>query len=68
MQEVSVAGVQLPTARTSDDKAPRAWVVLTEKGKSIPETEAKKRIDDWVKERLSKYKWLRGGIKVIETV
>ncbi|GJJ15948.1 hypothetical protein Clacol_010227 [Clathrus columnatus] len=66
--DVSVAGVQLSNARTSDDKVPRAWIVLTEKGKKLSESEAKERIESFVKERLSKYKWLRGGIKFVDTI
>lgn len=68
MQDVSVVGVQLPNARTSDDKVPRGWVVLTDHGKRLSESEAKGRIDSWVKEELSKYKWLKGGIKFVDTV
>ncbi|KIJ53944.1 hypothetical protein M422DRAFT_153797 [Sphaerobolus stellatus SS14] len=66
--DVAVAGVQLTGARTSDDNAPRAWIVLTEKGKKIGEDSARKVIDGWAKKSLSKYKWLRGGIEFIDEI
>lgn len=68
VNDVAVAGVNLPTARTSDDKCPRAWVVLSPKGKQVPREEVTKLIDDWVKKNLSKYKWLRGGIEYVDEV
>lgn len=66
--DVGVAGVQLPSARMSDDKSPRAWVVLSPKGKEVGEQAAIERINQWVQQNLSKYKWLRGGVKIIGKV
>ncbi|KIJ26177.1 hypothetical protein M422DRAFT_192574 [Sphaerobolus stellatus SS14] len=68
ISDVAVSGVQLPTARTSDDKAPRAWIVLTEKGKKLSEDQAKTIVADWVKKCLSKYKWLRGGVEIVDEI
>lgn len=68
VSDVAVAGVQLPTARTTDDKAPRAWVVLTQKGKEMGEAKAMVLIEERVKKTLSKYKWLRGGVEIIDEI
>ena len=61
-----VAGVS--GGRTSDEKVPRAWVVLSEAGKRRGVAEVKKELEKWHQESLSKYKWLRGGIEVVEEV
>jgi acyl-CoA synthetase (AMP-forming)/AMP-acid ligase II len=46
----------------------RAWVVLTPEGvKQGTETVAKK-LDEWVKQRLSKHKWITGGFEVVDSV
>jgi len=68
VEDVAVAGVSLPTARTSDDKSPRAWVVLTTKGKQMAPAEAAKMIEQWVQKTLSKYKWLRGGVEFVDEI
>lgn len=52
----------------TDEKVPRAWVVLTPAGKRLGADEVVKRLDAWTRERLSKYKWLRGGIEVVEAI
>ena len=54
--------------RTSDEKVPRAWVVLSDAGKKIGAEKVKEELEVWHKENLSKYKWLRGGIEVVKEV
>ncbi|KAK2463763.1 hypothetical protein APHAL10511_004201 [Amanita phalloides] len=66
VQDVTVAGVS--GGRTSDEKVPRAWVVLSSEGKKLGVGKAVKVLDDWHKENLSKYKWLRGGIEVVKQI
>ncbi|GJJ15940.1 hypothetical protein Clacol_010219 [Clathrus columnatus] len=68
VSDVSAAGIQLPTARTSDDRAPRAWIVLNSTGKALKQEEVKEQINSWVQERLSKFKWLRGGIAIVDSI
>jgi len=68
INDVAVAGVHLATARTSDDKSPRAWVVLTAKGKQLGSEKAKTAVEEWVKSNLSKYKWLRGGVEIVDDI
>ncbi|KAG0708431.1 hypothetical protein DFH29DRAFT_870960 [Suillus ampliporus] len=51
--DVTVAGVS--GGRTSDERIPR-------------EKEVVSRLDAWVRERLNRYKWLRGEIGSVETV
>ncbi|KAF8523326.1 hypothetical protein BU17DRAFT_74985 [Hysterangium stoloniferum] len=68
VNDVAVAGVQTPGARTSDDQSPRAWIVLNDKGRQLGEARARKEIEAWVKESLSKYKWLRGGIHFVDQI
>jgi acyl-CoA synthetase (AMP-forming)/AMP-acid ligase II len=68
--DVSVAGVQ-GHGRTSDETVPRAWVVLNDKGKEVERTkpgQVAKKLEDWSRANLSKFKWLRGGIEVIDEI
>ena len=64
--DVSVAGVS--GGRTADERVPRAWVVLSSKGKALGATEVITRLDAWTRETLSQYKWLRGGVGIIDQV
>ncbi|KAG2066899.1 acetyl-CoA synthetase-like protein [Suillus decipiens] len=64
--DVCVAGVS--GGRTSDEHVPRAWIVLSPAGVALGEKEVVARLDAWVQERLSRYKWLRGGIACLETI
>lgn len=64
--DASVAGVS--GSRTSDEKSPRAWVVLSKKGKAVGKKDVKIRLNAWVEENLSRYKWLRGGIQFVDEV
>ncbi|KIK32834.1 hypothetical protein CY34DRAFT_750389 [Suillus luteus UH-Slu-Lm8-n1] len=64
--DVCVAGVS--GGRTWDERIPRAWVVLSHAGAALGEKEVVARLDAWVQERLGRYKWLRGGIGIVETV
>ena len=66
IQDVTVAGVS--GGRTSDEKVPRAWVVLSPEGRKLGTSRVVKVLDDWQQENLSKYKWLRGGIEVVRGV
>ncbi|KAF8349611.1 hypothetical protein F5887DRAFT_1235645, partial [Amanita rubescens] len=63
IQDIAVAGVS--GGRTSDEKVPRAWIVLSPEGKNLGADRVVKALDGWQRENLSKYKWLRGGIEVI---
>ena len=64
--DVSVAGVS--GGRTADERVPRAWVVLSPTGEALGESEVIARLGAWVRETLSRYKWLRGGIAVVKLV
>lgn len=66
ISDVAVAGV--PGVRLADEKVPRAWVVLSEKGKKRGANNVVRELDAWVKKRLSKPKWVRGGFSVIDEV
>ncbi|KAI0640953.1 acetyl-CoA synthetase-like protein [Trametes meyenii] len=66
IRDVAVAGVL--GGRTSDEKVPRAWVVLSDEGKRRPEGEVIEALHGWAKESLSKHKWLRGGIEVVDEI
>jgi hypothetical protein len=63
---VAVAGVK--GERLMDELVPRAWVVLSDAGKERGEEAVLAAIDKWVRSRLSKHKWLRGGFQVVEEV
>lgn len=62
--DVCVVGVS--GGRLSDEKNPRAWVVLTEEGKRIGQKETVKILDEWTKKNLSSYKWVRAGFEVVD--
>ncbi|KAG2147416.1 uncharacterized protein EDB93DRAFT_1104094 [Suillus bovinus] len=64
--DVSVAGIL--GGRTSDERIPRAWIVLSPAGAALGEKEVVTRLNAWVQERLSRYKWLRGGIGIVKTI
>lgn len=64
--DVTVAGVS--GGRTSDEHVPRAWIVLSPAGVVLGEKEVMARLDAWVQGRLSRYKWLRGGIACVKTI
>ncbi|PFH48612.1 hypothetical protein AMATHDRAFT_49386 [Amanita thiersii Skay4041] len=64
IRDVTVAGVS--GGRTSDEKVPRAWVILSESGKKMGASGVVKELEKWHRENLSRYKWLRGGIEVVK--
>ncbi|KAJ7878869.1 hypothetical protein B0H14DRAFT_2711162 [Mycena olivaceomarginata] len=64
--DVSVAGVS--GGRTSDEKVPRAWIVLSTAGTKKGDAAVIKILEAWHQKALSKYKWLRGGIEVVKEV
>lgn len=73
INDVAVAGVQLPPSSRGrkerlSERVPRAWVVLTAKGQRLGAEKVAKELNSWVKQTLSKYKQLRGGIGVVPKV
>jgi acyl-CoA synthetase (AMP-forming)/AMP-acid ligase II len=64
--DVTVAGIN--DGRTSDEKIPHAWVILSNTGKMMGVEAVKRELDTWHKANLSKVKWLRGGIEVVQEV
>ncbi|KAH8077249.1 hypothetical protein BXZ70DRAFT_902379 [Cristinia sonorae] len=67
LSDVCVAGVS--GGRTSDEKVPRAWVVLSAEAKRRGNVkEVLDEVEAWARKSLSKYKWLRGGIEVVDEI
>lgn len=66
VRDACVAGVD--NGRGDGSLFVRAWVVLTAKGQVLDEASVAKKLDEWVKTRLSKHKWLTGGIEVVDSV
>ena len=64
--DVCVGGVS--GGRTSDEKNPRAWIVLSEQGKRLGGAETIKALDEWTRKNLSSYKWVRGGFEIVDEV
>ncbi|KAJ6494154.1 hypothetical protein DFH09DRAFT_1265636 [Mycena vulgaris] len=64
--DVTVAGVS--GGRTDDEKVPHAWIVLSSAGKKAGAPAVFKTLEEWHQERLSKYKWLRGGFEVVKEI
>ncbi|KII90716.1 hypothetical protein PLICRDRAFT_52417 [Plicaturopsis crispa FD-325 SS-3] len=66
ISDVTVAGVS--GGRTSDERVPRAWIVLSPAGKARGGAAVIKVLEAWTQENLSKYKWLRGGIGIVDEI
>ena len=66
IRDVVVAGVS--GGRTSDEKVPRAWVVLSQAGKKKGAVATIKALEEWSQKNLTKQKWLRGGFEVVTEV
>ena len=66
INDVAVAGVK--GDRFSDELVPRAWVVLSRLGKQQGAEAVFAALDEWTRSRLSKHKWLRGGIQITDEV
>ena len=64
--DAAVAGVS--GGRISDEKVPRAWVVLSSAGKKLGVDATIRELKAWHEDNLSKHKWLRGGIEVVQEV
>jgi hypothetical protein len=64
--DVAVAGVK--GERLSSELVPRAWVVLSNIGKEKGLEAALAALDEWARSRLSKHKWLRGGLQAVDEV
>jgi acyl-CoA synthetase (AMP-forming)/AMP-acid ligase II len=62
IEDVVVAGVS--GGRTSDEKVPRAWIVLSQSGKRKGATATIKVLEEWSQQCLAKQKLLRGGFEV----
>lgn len=66
IKDVCVAGVT--GGKTKDEKIPRAWIVLSQAGVDKGAGGSVEALDRWVRESLSRYKWLRGGYEVVSEV
>jgi len=54
--------------RLSDEKVPRAWIVLTEVGRRRGAKAVFAALDEWTHLQLSKHKWLRGGFQIVDEI
>ncbi|KAN0129536.1 hypothetical protein V8E53_012718 [Lactarius tabidus] len=66
INDVAVAGVK--GDRLSDELVPRAWVVLSRLGKEKGAEAVFAALDEWTRSRLSKHKWLRGGMQITNEI
>jgi 4-coumarate--CoA ligase len=66
VRDACVAGVD--NDRGDGSLFVRAWVVLTDTGKKQGEDTVGKKLNEWVRSRLSKHKWLSGGIEAVDSV
>lgn len=66
--DAAVAGVTLKGMGGQQDKAPRAWVVLSPLGRKTGKKKTTEELEAWTKQTLSKYKWLKGGIEFVDEV
>jgi acyl-CoA synthetase (AMP-forming)/AMP-acid ligase II len=66
VRDACVAGVD--NGRGDGSLFVRAWVVLTTEGHKQGEETVSKKLHQWVQGRLSRHKWLTGGIEVVDSV
>lgn len=66
IEDIVVAGVS--GGRTSDEKVPRAWIVLNRAGKKKGAAATINALEAWSQQNLTKHKWLRGGFEVVTEV
>jgi 4-coumarate--CoA ligase len=66
VRDACVAGVD--NGRGDGSLFVRAWVVLATEGKKQGEETVSKKLHQWVQGRLSRHKWLTGGIEVVDSV
>lgn len=66
VEDVVVAGVN--GGRTSDEKIPRAWLVLSQAGKRKGAGATIRALEEWSRQNLTKQKWLRGGFEIVGEV
>jgi len=63
-----VAGVPGGRKGLEAEKVPRAWVVLSERGRAAGEQHVRQALEQWTQQNLSKYKWLTGGIAFVDSI
>jgi 4-coumarate--CoA ligase len=66
VQDACVVGVD--NNRGDGSLFVRAWIVLTAQGRKQGEEEVARKLHEWVQGRLSRHKWLTGGIEVVDSV
>ncbi|KAF2702884.1 4-coumarate-CoA ligase-like protein [Pleomassaria siparia CBS 279.74] len=66
VRDACVAGVD--NGRGDGSLFVRAWVVLTSEGARQSEEVVASKLDEWVKQRLSKHKWLTGGVEAVDSI
>lgn len=66
VRDACVAGVE--NGRGDGSLFVRAWVVLAEPGRKLGEDQVAPKLDAWVRSRLSRHKWLTGGVEVVDEV
>ncbi|KAJ4987848.1 AMP-binding enzyme [Stagonosporopsis vannaccii] len=65
-RDACVAGVD--NGRGDGSVFVRAWVVLSAAGRAAGDDEVARRLAAWVQQRLSRHKWLTGGVEVVEEI
>ncbi|CAN9398696.1 unnamed protein product [Alternaria sp. RS040] len=66
VRDACVAGVD--NGRGDGSLFVRAWIVLTNEGGKQGEDIVVKKLHQWVEGRLSRHKWLTGGVEVVDSV
>ena len=66
VRDACVAGVD--NDRGDGSLFGRAWVVLTAEGQKRDEKTLQRKLNEWIEGRLSRHKWLSGGIEVVDAV
>ncbi|ORX97008.1 4-coumarate-CoA ligase-like protein [Clohesyomyces aquaticus] len=66
VRDACVAGVD--NGRGDGSLFVRAWVVLSDEGRKRGDKAVAEMLDEWVKSRLSRHKWLTGGVEAVDSI
>ncbi|KPI43323.1 4-coumarate--CoA ligase-like 5 [Cyphellophora attinorum] len=66
VRDACVAGVD--NGRGDGSLNVRAWVVLTDEGRELGDAEVGRRLSQYIEARLSRHKWLTGGLEVVDSI
>ncbi|TPX20445.1 hypothetical protein DIZ76_016333 [Coccidioides immitis] len=68
LENDDIADAAVVGMKMNDEEFPRAYVVLKDAVKQRPNPLTGEQIQEWIKPRVAKHKWLTGGVELIDEV